>query len=563
MEVQNDNIFIQILTDDKTIIKRTIKEINIGEISDDDLDCIAQMISLSYKNASTSNTGVKCVTLGLELAYVDKYYRDIYYTYYSKQHYNYDRFCVRLSLFDGKISNLVNYLNSTDIKLIGFIVVRPIYAESIGHTIIDPKYLQDEPVKSVYCRTSEFKALIFGRSFVINAFPWRKQTEVQTCAEISLINIFEYYSNQYKDYPQILPSEIRDAEARDLHESAYPSRGINYQVYSKILCEKGFAARLYTSKAIENSVSTYSGENPAKTIKRLFHYYIESGIPVSASLIPRSGGGSGHSIICIGHSCENPDFDSVDRVVSYGTKLAIIDSADLFEVYMVADDNQIPYALRPFDTLTLHKDLSIQNLVVALYKNIGIDALQAQKLFYSVLFDDKLGILRWTDAKIIDECENENGRPEIVFRMFLASSATFLDKKTSIVRSDNHSKREYEDAIFYSKASMPKLVWVCQVYTCKSYGLRRAFAEIILDPTSNNHSQLLFRKIIALNYTNVFCYRHYNDINSILDEPSHEDGDGKDLDILRNGFEVINRNIDEAEQLYFNNFTGNLKIIGD
>jgi hypothetical protein len=58
----------------------------------------------------------------------------------------------------------------------------------------------------------------------------------------------------------------------------------------------------------------------------------------------------------------------------------------------------------------------------------------------------------------------------------------------------------------------------------------------------------------------VFCYRHYNDINSSIDE---QVGDNTDLDISFNGFEVSNRNIEELNQLYFHNFTGNLMPIRD
>jgi hypothetical protein len=566
MNSQTSDNFFTVSDGDTKTIKKIIDTMDIGELTIEDLESLAEIISLAYQNSTYQSDGAKCLTLCVEYAYVDKYYRDMYYTYFSKQHYNYDRFCVRISLFDNQICNLGEFLSLNEIKFIGYVVIRPVYSQSIGHTILDPKYLRKKSGQVLYCRTSLFNALVFGRHFAVEAFPWRKQTEVQTCAEVSLINIFEYYSNQYKDYPQVLPSEIRDAESKDLHESAYPSRGINYTVYTKILCEKGFTARLYSPKAIENSGSVYYEENSLNAIKRLFHYYIESGIPVSVSLTPKNGIGSGHSIICIGHSSDKTDLVKADRTLNYKSDLAIINSADLYNEYLVTDDNQkSPYAICPFNSLTLHGDLSIQYLAVALYKNIGMDALQAQKTLYCILFDENFGIIRFTDKRIIDEHSDSQGKFEIVFRMFLASSSTFLRHKTDVIRDENSTQREREDAIYYAQTTMPKLVWVCQIYTNECYNNGHAFAEIILDPTSSNRLQKLYRKIIVLNYTERFCFRPYNDVNESTDELKNFDSSNEQLWLSDFGFEDNVRNIRngsyEISELCFKNFMGNLSPI--
>lgn len=44
------------------------------------------------------------ITLFIEIGYVDKVYRDSYYTFFSNKHINFERNCKRLSIFRGVIN---------------------------------------------------------------------------------------------------------------------------------------------------------------------------------------------------------------------------------------------------------------------------------------------------------------------------------------------------------------------------------------------------------------------------------------------------------------------------
>ena len=44
------------------------------------------------------------LTCCIEYPYVDEYYRDTYYSYYSRKHISYNRYCFRISFFSNRIT---------------------------------------------------------------------------------------------------------------------------------------------------------------------------------------------------------------------------------------------------------------------------------------------------------------------------------------------------------------------------------------------------------------------------------------------------------------------------
>ena len=95
-----------------------------------------------------------------ETNYVDRVYRDSYYHYYSSKKNSYNRFCIRLSLFDGEISE-TDFLDSIDElkkKYRGFIILRPTEPSLIGRSVISPKCLKD--AKFISCFTSFHSTMV-------------------------------------------------------------------------------------------------------------------------------------------------------------------------------------------------------------------------------------------------------------------------------------------------------------------------------------------------------------------------------------------------------------------
>jgi hypothetical protein len=279
----------------------------------------------------------------------------------------------------------------------------------------------------------------------------------------------------------------------------------------------------------------------------LLHYYIESGIPVSVELSSEFNRESGHSIICIGHKGNNDVRKSLSEAGSkeINDKIAVINSADLCDKYVIIDDNQPPYTVSIFDKLTIHNDLHVSALVVVLYKNIAVDALYASEVFEQILKDEVLGILA-NDKHNIRYSYNETRSGGImedqftfVTRLFMASSNTFRNFKTAALSGANgdYTERDRQDALIYSQVLMPKLIWVLQIYTKESYADGQAIAEIIIDPTSGNKLERISKAIIALNYPDVF---YMNDLKK-LERSSREP------------YSSVKTN-----ERYFRQFTGNL-----
>ena len=96
----------------------------------------------SFKILWESLKEIPKITFLMEEYYIDRVYRDSYYTYYSCKHFEYSRYCKRLFLFSGEISKKYE-CEITDIPVqelqkafIGCIVIRPLETGKIDlHTV--------------------------------------------------------------------------------------------------------------------------------------------------------------------------------------------------------------------------------------------------------------------------------------------------------------------------------------------------------------------------------------------------------------------------------------------
>lgn len=170
-------------------------------------------------------------TIVQENYHIDRSFRDTYYMYFSNQHFNVKRFSLRLSFFIGEYG-LERYFsskeeNSDELErnFIGCCVINPLIAGSLGRTLIAPQYALRSEDMPAYMRLSEFKVHIYGRTLSVRAFPYRMQDqETMCCAEVTLLNMLEYYSNSYNDYKAVVPSEIIEKVKEHSHERVLPSR---------------------------------------------------------------------------------------------------------------------------------------------------------------------------------------------------------------------------------------------------------------------------------------------------------------------------------------------------
>lgn len=457
----------------------------------------------------------KPITVVQEGYHIDRSFRDTYYMYFSNQHFQIKRYSRRLSFFKGAY-DVEKYFDTSDDDAIGkelerdFIgccVINPLVAGAIGRTLVNPLYALSNKENIAYMRLSDFAVHIYGRTFTVRAFPYRMQDEeTMCCAEVTLLNLLEYYSNSYNDYKVVVPSEIIENEQKHSHERVLPARGITYPVLTKVLSEFGFSPRLYNISAIDSF--KYSSVSREDELKRWLYYYIESGIPVAINLVPIGITGTGHSMVCIGHGEAKEELKTKaykKRWLSWAerdTAHPLINSADFYDDYVVVDDNQPIYHVRNFKKLSLYSDMRIENLAVPLYKRMFLDAPNAFVTIRSLLHSKEFGINEWTND-FLQQGEN------VIIRMFMASSRSYKKFRMNTLK-DTFVKQ------LYTLIPMPRFVWVCELYRIDDYDKLLAFGEVVIDATSAPNRG--HRSLILMHYPKMIAYRNPDQTEVGFDE---------------------------------------------
>lgn len=448
----------------------------------------------------------KPYTIVHENYHIDRAYRDTYYMYFSNQHFDVHRYSRRFSFFKGLIrySDFVDsekgelYLQK---RFIGACVFNPLGNGLIGRTLINPIYIIKESEYPVYVRTSKYAMNILGQRLMVEAFPFRMQDqETMSCAEVTLLNILEHYSNSYNDYRNVNPSEIIEHEQMHSHERVLPSKGMTYPILTKVLADFGFSPRLYNLYAIKNH--NFSKITQKDELKRWLHYYVESGIPVAINLSPIGNYGAGHSVVCIGHGRAKEELKKKARkseLLLWGkmNDHPIINSADFYDDYVIMDDNQFLYQVRNFNNIALYPDMHAVNLAVPLYKRMFLDAPDAADTIIPILQHDEYGITAWAGEYL-------NQKEEVIIRIFMASSRSFKNYRVNTLIG-------VTERILYSNMRLPRFVWVCELYKSDGYEKGEAFGEILVDATSASNRG--HRSLLMMHYPDVIALRNPDDKN--------------------------------------------------
>lgn len=300
-----------------------------------------------------------------------------------------------------------------------------------------------------------------------------------TCAETTVWGIMEYFGNKYSEYKIVLPSKIISALSDISYERQMPSQGLTVEKVSFALRQFDFGTRIYSEKAFGNE------------LKRIFYYYIDSGIPFIAAIKNDS---LGHAITVIGYETLNIDnIKCAQRSYKIkkqnGKEINIIDFADIPRRYVAMDDNFPPYTLARFEFPTEYysdpsfKNCKITSIVVPLYTKIYLEALQARSAFQSYLAADVID----------DDIDNE-----ILLRLFLTSSRSY---KQFIAMSQTINK-DVKELIMLT--AMPKFIWVAELSTKMLFVEGKAAGLMVLDATEANHN--VTDSLLFIAYKNKFIY---------------------------------------------------------
>jgi len=405
-----------------------------------------------------------------ETCYVDSFYRDSYYHYFSSKLNCYSRDCVRISLFDGEVYEEDFAVSDKYISLQkryrGFYVLRPTFPHIIGRSVISPMALKDSDMR--IC-VSDFSTTANGLKFKICGFPHSSQdTETITCAETTLWAVMEYFGNKYPYYKPVQPSKIIQ-QLNDLsYERQVPSRGLAVHQISYALKEFGFGTRIYGKKQ-------YGDE-----FERLLSCYVESGIPLVVA-IQNEGAGIGHALLAVGR--ENDYLTRFDELKPYiihdsdlrqamGRKnIKVYDYDSMSKRFVFIDDNRPVYQKATLTRPAEHyptdewRNCTITHFIAPLYPKIYLEAFQAKQYVIKFLITGPQPILQHS---------------EYVFRVFLASSRSY---KHELARNAGvHGELKH----LMIEAPMPKFIWVAEISTKELIKEGKANGLMIVDATEAN-----------------------------------------------------------------------------
>ena len=399
----------------------------------------------------------------IEYPYVDKVYRDSYYSYFASKHNAYARDCIRISFFSAEISHEQfrtadgeEHLKET---FRGYLVIRPTFSCPIGRSLLDKRaFVEDDFVLCNY----QGNVAINGVKLEVNGFPHSSQdAESISCAETTIWSIMEYFGNRYPDYKPTYPSHIIDTISKFSNQRLLPSNGLTVDQISFALKEFGFGTNIYARD------EAYDEE-----IENIIAYYIESGIPVIAVI---GNNIASHAIVIIGHDMDLAiDFEKVKKrpINSAAKTIEYIDYTDIPKKYLVNDDNLAPYRKINLSNPAEHYEgkadfegFVIKSVVVPLYKKIYLEVNKAKELALAIVSDTDFGF---------------TFQSGFVFRFFLTSSRSF---KEHISRMPDLDAKQKDYLIL---TCMPKFIWCAEFYKQADFQHNIVSGLVVIDATEAN-----------------------------------------------------------------------------
>ena len=398
-----------------------------------------------------------------ETGYVDAFYRDSYYYYYSSKFKRYERDCIKISLFRKDIRDEdffdPSQYEKLQTKYLGFYVLRPTFPMLMGRSVISPLALKDSSIKICTCVFSEMAC---GLEFKVDGFPHSSQdTESISCAETALWAIMEYFGHKYSYYKKVLPSEIIEYLKEIAFERQIPSRGLIVDQMSFVLKKCGLAPVIYSREDFECEFDS------------LLACYVESAIPLIVAF-ENDGSSVEHALIVVGREsgCEW----KVDNIYE-ANGFTIIDYDSLPKKFVFVDDNkpvyQKAYLSEPagYYADSEWKSCKINYFIVPFYQEVYVEARYVKNYIINFLFSDLLPISKGS---------------EVIVRTFLVSSESYKNELMCGNGIDGDLK------YYIVEKQMPKFIWVGELSTKVLIKEKKANGVIILDATeANNYNNLL------------------------------------------------------------------------
>lgn len=409
------------------------------------------------------------IILYYEFPYIEKYYRDTYYYFYSKKHIAPLRYSLRISIFSNKV-NSENFFNYSDSEIknlyFGFITLRPTSHRTIGYTFISPIILKNN--NFICCLTST-SSLVRGRKISTVGFPFSGQdNEAILCAETTVINLLDYFGSKYSEYKIILPSQISKIISSHTNERQLPSKGLSTENISFILKKLGFGTKVYSSNQSTDKYSTFKQNE----FKDLMLIYVDSGIPIIARLTSKD---EAHAILIIGRK----EFEKISIKKGFFSSKKRHNFSELYNEILVMNDNYFPYQIVEYDSPGSDNGnpYKFDGFIVPLHPKVHIDASQFKEFFNFTISN----LRKFEETSHIDFINDEEDN---ITRFFLTSSRSY---KNYLTTSPNLSA-SFKTLLI--NKTMPKFIWVAEIIDGVEYSNQSFVKSIIVaDATESGNNQ--------------------------------------------------------------------------
>lgn len=404
--------------------------------------------------------------------------------FYSKQHRVISRLCWRVHAFaaatpvveqDGPLTarvvlEFLDTLPTPDRQYLGFVTIRPLRHAPVGASILRPSHDDD-----VTCH-EQFPVHIAGRDFQVSGTPYLQQDNaVGACAQASIWIALRTQMKRVGN-TAYTPAELTRAATRYMAlDRVFPNRhGLVIEQMLEAIRSSGHDPLTLECEA----VPPLRGTTAPQVIEQVLPY-IESGLPVIATLFPKSGG---HAVVCIGRQISaQPAVDTSRDLRPLGIRYRV--ASDWVERLVIHNDNTGPYLpLGPGDRESNEYCLEhARNLIVPLPETVHMTAKEAEQaalkaLAYSCFF------LSQYDTERQPRLKPEG---EIVLRTVLVRRHAFRrwaleDAELDPVLTD-----------WYRTIELPRLVWFVELhdatlYDPRSPNTRSRIGEIVLDASADS-----------------------------------------------------------------------------
>lgn len=403
--------------------------------------------------------------------------------FYSKQHRVISQLCSRLHAFGAAapvpkqgqalearaVLDFLDTLTDPDRQYLGFVTIRPLRHAPIGASILLPAHEAD-----VTCH-ERFPVHIAGKDFQVCGTPYLQQDNaVGACAQAS---IWIALRTQMKRVGNTAysPAELTRAATRYLAlDRVFPGRqGLVFEQMLEAVRSSGHDPLTLTCDPVPPSLAPTA----AQVIEQAMPY-IESGLPVIATLFPPSGG---HAVVCIGRQLAAHHVVDTSRVMkALGIPYRV--ASDWVEALVIHNDNTGPYLLIATGDPNANAYCleHAKNLIVPLPEAVHMTAKEAEQAAMMAVAFTCVLLSQYDTTKPtqhIPECR-------IVLRTFLVRRHAF--------RRWALEDEELDPALkdWYRTIELPRLVWFVELHDASLFDPRNPntcsrIGEIVLDASAD------------------------------------------------------------------------------